>query len=135
MTAERMKVLAIMLCAVLAVSIGEAMLSRGMKQSNALAGGWWPQARGIVTNGHVLLGVLFMAVFFGLYMLALKRADLSFVLPLTALSYLFGALLAKLYLGEAVTPVRWVGALVITLGVVIVGLGDAGPLLHKLHKP
>ena len=131
MTADRLKVVAIMLCAVLAVSLGEALLSKGMKQSNALVGGLWPQMRGIVTNGYVLLGVLLMSVFFGLYMLALKWADLSFVLPLTALSYLFGALLAKTYLGEAVTPVRWIGALVITLGVVIVGLGDVGPTLHK----
>lgn len=131
MTADRMKVLAIMLCAVLAVSIGEAMLSKGMKQSNTLTGGLWPQMRGIVTNSHVLFGVLLMSVFFGLYMLALKWADLSFVLPLTALSYLFGALLAKMYLGEAVTPIRWIGALVITLGVVIVGLGDVGSTLHK----
>jgi len=130
-TADRMKVLAIMLCAVLAVSIGEAMLSKGMKQSNALTGGLWLQVRGIVTNSHVLLGVVLMSVFFGLYMLALKWADLSFVLPLTALSYLFGALLSKMYLGEAVTPIRWIGALVITLGVVIVGLGDVGSTLHK----
>ena len=41
------------------------------------------------------------------------------------------AVLAKTYLGEAVTPVRWIGAPVITLGVVIVGLGDVSSTLHK----
>lgn len=131
MTAEKLKVIVVMLCAVLAVSAGEALLSKGMKQSNALPGTFWAQARGILTNGHVLLGVVLMATYFVLYMLALKWADFSFVLPLTALSYLFGALLARLYLGETVTPSRWIGALVITLGVLIVGLGGSSSAPHK----
>jgi drug/metabolite transporter (DMT)-like permease len=125
-TTDKLKVMGVMLLAVLAVSVGEALLSKGMKQSNAVTGGFWALARGILGNGHVVVGTLLMTTYFGLYMLALRWADLSFVLPLTALSYLFGALLAKLYLGETVTPVRWAGALIITVGVIIVGLGDSG---------
>jgi drug/metabolite transporter (DMT)-like permease len=97
-----------------------------MKQSSATAGGLWLQVRGVLGNSHVLVGTVLMVAYFGLYMLALRWADLSFVLPLTALSYLLGATLARYYLGESVTPARWVGALVITVGVVIVGLGDSG---------
>lgn len=124
MTADKAKVLVIMLIAVLAVSVGEAMLARGMKQSNTIAGGVGGQIRGVLTNGHVVGGTLLMMLYFGMYMLALRWADFSFVLPLSALSYLLGALLAKYYLGETVSPVRWLGAIVITLGVVIVGLGS-----------
>ena len=124
MTADKAKVLVIMLFAVLAVSLGEAMLARGMKQTNEITGGIAGQIRGVVTNGHVVGGTLLMMLYFGMYMLALRWADFSFVLPLSALSYLLGALLAKYYLGETVTPVRWLGAMVITLGVVIVGLGS-----------
>ena len=126
MVPAKLKVLAVMLLAVLAVSVGEALLSKGMKQSNALHGALWLQVRGVVGNGNVLGGVALMATYFGLYMLALRWADLSFVLPLTALSYLLGALLARYYLGETVTSARWIGALVITVGVIIVGLGDSG---------
>jgi len=125
-TTDRLKVLLIMLVAVLAVSFGEALLSKGMKQSNSVHGELWAQIRGVLTNWHVLAGMLLMTAYFGLYMLALRWADLSFVLPLTALSYLLGATLAKFYLGEAVTPARWIGALIITLGVIVVGLGDPG---------
>jgi drug/metabolite transporter (DMT)-like permease len=38
-----------------------------------------------------------------------------------------GALLAKYYLHETVTPVRWAGAFIITLGVILIGVGDIGP--------
>ena len=122
----KIKVMFLMMVAVFAVSIGEALLSKGMKESQLISGGFWAQVRNVILNGHVIGGTALMAAYFGLYMLALRWADFSFVLPLTALSYLLGALLARYYLGETVTPVRWVGALVITVGVIIVGVGDQG---------
>jgi drug/metabolite transporter (DMT)-like permease len=130
-TTEKLKVIVVMVFAVAAVSLGEAMLSKGMKQSNAVTGGLLAQVRGVAGNGYVVGGTFLMMCFYGLYMLALRRADLSFVLPLTALSYLSGATLAKYYLGETVTPTRWIGALVITIGVIIVGLGESG----SSHRP
>lgn len=121
---EKWKVIAVVVIATLAVACGEAMLSRGMKQSVS-GGAWYTQARSIL-NVNVVCGTLLMMVYFGLYMLALKWADFSFVLPLTALSFLFGAVLAKYYLHEHVSAARWLGTLVIMVGVVIVGLGESG---------
>lgn len=126
MNTDKIKVLLTMLLAVLFVSVGETLLSKGMKQSNHIMGGAWEQVRGILVNGYVITGTLLMAGYFGLYMLALRWADLSFVLPITALSYLMGAALAHYYLHESVTPTRWFGALVIVLGVIIVSLGEKG---------
>lgn len=120
-----------MLVAVAAVSMGEAMLSKGMRSTGQISGSLWNQITGIVTNVHVIGGTMLMMAFYLLYMLALRWADLSFVLPITALSYLLGAFLARSYLGETVTPTRWIGAAVITLGVVIVGIGEAG----AAHNP
>jgi uncharacterized membrane protein len=57
-------------------------------------------------------------------MLALRGADLSFALPLTAGSYPLAALLAKYYLHEDVGTWRWVGTFLITVGVALVALGD-----------
>ncbi len=117
------KVLAIVLLATLAVSLGEAILAKGMKQSGTDQSGAIAQIRAVL-NLPVIIGTLLMIVYFGLYMFALKLADLSFVLPITGLSYLIGAFMAKWYLHETVTPTRWCGALFITLGVVVVGLGE-----------
>jgi drug/metabolite transporter (DMT)-like permease len=122
---EKWKVFAVVLVATLAVASGEAMLSKGMKLSSASGSGILAQIRGVL-NVHVICGTLLMALYFGLYMLALKWADFSFVLPLTALSFIFGAVLARYYLHENVSPSRWIGTLVIMAGVVIVGLGESG---------
>ena len=126
MSSDKLRVIVVMFFAVLAVSLGEALLSKGMKLTNQVSGGWLVQVRGVL-NPSVVGGTALMASYFGLYMLALKWADLSFVLPLSGLSYLLGALLAKYFLGETVTSVRWMGAIIITLGVVVVGLGDKQP--------
>jgi drug/metabolite transporter (DMT)-like permease len=50
---------------------------------------------------------------------------LSFALPLTAASYPLSALLARYYLHEHVGTARWLGTLLITVGVAIVAFGDA----------
>lgn len=126
---DRWKVVLVMLLATLAVSFGEALLAKGMKATNSAAPGFWPQLRSAL-NLTVIAGTFLMASYFGLYMLALKWADLSFVLPLTAISYLLGAALSRFYLHEQVTPTRWIGAVIITLGVVVVGFGESGGSGH-----
>jgi len=50
----------------------------------------------------------------------LSWADVSFVIPATALSYVVGALGARILLGERLGPMRWVGILLVSLGVAIV---------------
>ena len=124
MTGDKWRVIFVMLLATLAVSLGEALLAKGMKATNSAGADGWSQARALL-NWAVVFGTVLMASYFGLYMLALKWADLSFVLPLTAISYLLGAALARFYLHENVTPTRWIGAVIITLGVVVVGLGES----------
>jgi drug/metabolite transporter (DMT)-like permease len=51
----------------------------------------------------------------------LSRADLSYVLPVTSLSYILIALMGHFLLHERVSMLRWVGTVMITSGVAIVG--------------
>ncbi len=118
-----MRVIVITLIAVCCVSFGEALLSKAMKEVGPIDRLSLSLVSRISSNGHLWAGVFLMAVFFVLYSIALSWADLSYVLPLTAISYLTGAFLAKYYLHEDVTLVRWIGATVITIGVIIVGRG------------
>ena len=62
------------------------------------------------------------AAFFSLLAL-LSWQDVSFVIPATALSYVTGALAAKLLLGEHLTPLRWTGIVMVSLGVALVSMG------------
>jgi drug/metabolite transporter (DMT)-like permease len=48
-------------------------------------------------------------------------ADLSFVLPVTAVGYVLAALLGKFFLAEPVSPGRWLGTALIFAGAALVG--------------
>lgn len=121
--ASRVQVIVVTMIAVLCVSAGETLLSAGMKEvgkgRHAALQFVWAAA----TDWRVLSGMVLMTAFFALYALALSWADLSFVLPLTAISYLVELLFAHFFLHESVTPTRWLGTLLITAGVVVVGKG------------
>jgi uncharacterized membrane protein len=125
MTAGKVRVFVVMLFAVAAVSWGEALLSRGMKQTSTVTGGLVRQVLGVAGNGYVLTGLLLMATFLVLYLAALRWADLSFVLPLTSASFVADTFIARHYLGETVSPTRWLGVAVITAGVILISLTDA----------
>lgn len=119
----RVKVILVVLFATLCVSVGETLLSAGMKQVGRGGHEGFGFVLAALSNTHVLTGTILMMTYFALYSLALSWADISFVLPLTAMSYLFVATLARLFLHEPVNPTRWIGAGVITLGVLIVARG------------
>jgi drug/metabolite transporter (DMT)-like permease len=123
-SAERGRILIIMLIAVVALAVGETLLSKGMKQAGRGGDGWAQLAAGVIRSGWIWSGLILLIIHVGLYMLALKGTDLSLALPLTAASYPLAALLARFYLREEVGTSRWIGTLVITAGVAIVALGD-----------
>lgn len=69
----------------------------------------------------VATGVAMLILAMLLRMAVLGLADLSFVLPLTAIGYVFAALLGRFILHEQVSPQRWLGTALIFIGVVVVG--------------
>jgi multidrug transporter EmrE-like cation transporter len=64
----------------------------------------------------VALGVVLYLVEIGLYSVALSRLPVSVAFPIGSLCFVGGAVLARIVLGEAVGPVRWVGVLLILGG-------------------
>ena len=59
-----------------------------------------------------------------LYSLALRYLDVGAAFGIASLSFAIVALLSKLLLQEAVTPIRWFGVVLIVAGTVLIG-GDA----------
>lgn len=74
----------------------------------------------VVTSPYVMVG---LAIYFGgvfFWLLALNRADLSYVYPFASLSYVLITFASWGLLHENVPPLRWAGLLVICIGVVLV---------------
>jgi drug/metabolite transporter (DMT)-like permease len=71
------------------------------------------------------LGVGMMAVAFFSLLGALSIYDVSFVVPVTALSYVAGAFGGVVFLREHVSSQRWFGVSLVAIGVVLVLLGKS----------
>lgn len=77
-----------------------------------------------VANSHVLLGVLFEALFFACLLFLLAKGDVSFVWPLTALSFVMTTFAAILFLREHVSPYRWAGVVFIMIGAAFISYSE-----------
>lgn len=69
------------------------------------------------------IGVAMMALAFFSLLAMLSIENVSFVVPVTALSYAAGALGGVVFLGERVSSRRWVGVLLVCIGVTLVWFG------------
>lgn len=120
----RIKTLVMVLAMVVCANAGDLLLKRGMTEIGAVA----ITATGIshafwmtVTSATIWLGILFLIGFMVSYMTVLSWADYSYVMPAGAFGYAILTLLAVVFLHENVTPKRWVGVLLICVGVLLVG--------------
>ena len=73
--------------------------------------------------GWMWFGLALMGIGFFAMLTMLSIENVSFVVPVTALSYAAGAYGGSLFLGERVTPLRWAGILLVCFGVILVWQG------------
>src|SRR5262249_55591406 len=76
----------------------------------------------MIRNPYLFGGVACMAISFFSFISLLSYVDLSFVVPLTAVSYITNTVGAKFILKERISKARWMGTLLVTLGVAIISL-------------
>jgi len=107
------------------VPMGDASLSRGMTSLPALSLAHPLSLIGAVFTPWIALGIALLIVYFASYLTALSWADLTYVMPATAMGNVFVALLAHFWLGEHISWMRWLGVALITLGVGFVAHGPA----------
>ncbi len=124
MWTERIRIIALLAAAIISQAIGNVLLSQGMKliagASQPTWGNWMSIFVQAVYSPLIVFGVGFLIIFFALFTAALSRADLSFILPAISSEVVINVALADYFLDETVSPTRWIGALVISIGVVLV---------------
>src|SRR5258708_12372946 len=120
----RIKTLVMILAMVVCANAGDLMLKRGMTQIGAVeisALGLRHAFMSTVTNGTIWVGIVFLVGFMASYMPVLSCADYTYVMPARAFGYALLTLLAVVFLHENVSPRRWVGVVLICVGVLLVG--------------
>ena len=99
--------------------IGNVLLSRGMHEVGRIVSASPADYLRAFADPWTVAGVCILAIWMVSDLALLSAADLSFVLPVTASAYVLIALAGHFLLHEHISWVRWVGILIITLGVVL----------------
>jgi len=138
------KLLFILLIGLVFESTGIVLLKKGMTQVGSAQTITAAEIVRIVksglTNSQILLGVFFEALFFICLLVLMAKSDISFLWPLTALSFVFATLAAIFFLHEHVSSIRWVGVILIMLGAALISYSEqrkdkpASPTLAS-HPP
>ncbi len=105
--------------------LGDTCLSRGMTSLPAISLAHPMTLIAAVFTPWIALGIALLIGFFASYLTALSWADLTFVLPATAFGNMIVVLLSRFWLHEAISYQRWLGAVLITVGVGFVANGPS----------
>jgi drug/metabolite transporter (DMT)-like permease len=106
-------------------AFGDAALKHGMASLPPVPLERWWELVTVIFTPWVALGVLLLVAFFAAYLAALSFADLTYVLPATSVGYIVVALLARFFLHEQISLLRWLGIVLIVAGVGFVAGGPA----------
>ncbi len=110
--------------AIVAQAAGNVFLSKAMKQvafiGQVMDGNLLGFLSQVIQNPMIWMGTALMIVFFLLFLTVLSKADLSFVLPVISIEVVVNVAFADYFLHEPVSAVRWIGTLLISLGVILV---------------
>jgi drug/metabolite transporter (DMT)-like permease len=115
----------VLLSVIIFGSIGDVLLARGMRDIGQVSVSQIPRLIPALLNPWILVGIACLLVFFTSYSTALSWADLTFVLPATAIGYVVLALLSHYFLHEQISWERWIGILLIVVGVGFVAGGPS----------
>jgi len=89
-------------------------------------GGWTLARLPALLNPWLILGVALMALGMLSEMALVSWADLSFVLPVTSVTYILTAFSGACFLHESISIVHWAGIVLISVGAAFVTCTPAG---------
>jgi uncharacterized membrane protein len=112
--------------------LGDTCLSQGMKQVPNVSLAHPATLIAAVFTPWIVLGIALLIGFFASYLTALSWADLTYVLPATAFGNMIVEMLSRFALHETVSVQRWIGCVLITIGV---GFVAQGPSLTERPVP
>jgi drug/metabolite transporter (DMT)-like permease len=115
----------VLLIVAITAPLGDTLLSRGMKEFGPVSLHHPVMLVQALFTPYVGLGILLLIAFFASYTAALSWADLTYVLPTTSIGNVVIALLARFWLHEPISLSRWLGILLITMGVGFVANGKS----------
>ncbi len=128
----------LLMCSLIAgSSLGEIFSAKGMQQAGDVSfrpRSLWRSLGRMIRNPYLFAGVGCLAISFFSFISLLSYADLSFVVPLTAIGYITNTLGARFFLKERISKERWLGTLLVAFGVALISFDNRLETVFKTHS-
>jgi drug/metabolite transporter (DMT)-like permease len=133
------KIILVLLVGLVFESVGVVLLKEGIdslcKGKDVTLATVLPVVLKGITHPKIILGVFFEALFFVCLLYLMSKKDISFLWPLTSLSFVFATIAAVLYLKEKVDLSRWIGVALIMVGAGIITWNEKHNEQTKTPQP
>lgn len=118
-----MKQIPLIFISVILNTIAQVGLKNGMRMIGYFEfsmGNIYPITIQLIQNPYIVISTLIYVLSLFIWLMVLSRVDLSFAYPLTSLGYIFTAIIGYAFLNEGLSITRFVGILIIIIGVYLV---------------
>jgi len=117
--------LGLILVSVLFAVGGQLLLKQGMNRVGSIElSAFWttpvPTVWRIFSNPLILAGLFLYVFSTAVWLVVLSQMDLSYAYPMLAFMYVLIPMASRLFLGERIPAMRWLGIVVVCVGVLIV---------------
>jgi drug/metabolite transporter (DMT)-like permease len=129
LTKETINALLWLIPAIVLSTTGELFLKRGMNEVGALdftSGGAIQAIIKIALNPNIWIGFIGFGGGSLFWLSVISRVPLSLAYPMLGLNYIIIAAESWIFLGESLNLLHFAGAVIVGIGVAIVGLASAG---------
>jgi drug/metabolite transporter (DMT)-like permease len=127
-TSAMIKLFLILLIGLVFEATGVVFLKKGMNSIGEMQKPSVSEVLRMVKSGatspQIILGVFFEALFFGCLLVLMSKDDISFLWPLTSLSFVFTTFAAMWFLHEHVARARWIGVVFIMIGAAFISYSE-----------
>ncbi|HLC83436.1 MAG TPA: EamA family transporter [Bacteroidia bacterium] len=96
-------------------AIGQLFFKKGADQIKSI--------KTLIANKFIWLGIIIYALCTVVFVGALRYGELSTLYPFVATNYIWVSLFAQKYLNEKMNLIKWLGILLILIGVFSISLG------------
>lgn len=117
------KVVVLILLSLTVALLGQYFLKIGMNSIGEISLASAFSVGGLIkifSNISVIAGFICYVFSAITWLVVLSQADLSFAYPFVGITYIVVLFMSQYALGENITPIRWLGAFIIFLGIIIV---------------
>ena len=77
----------------------------------------------LITNYNLIIGLIMYATAAVIMIIAFKYGEVTVLYPIVTLSYVWVSLLSVYYFNEVMNFYKWLGVLIIIIGIIFIGFG------------